>query len=79
MAKGLVLKVKATLDAKKIFGLQPATCSYSEPEELQDSLFRTNFHIVLPFMPSISKWSVMFRLSGQHFVLCSSGKLCFAA
>jgi hypothetical protein len=60
---------KSNLDTKEIFGLQPVTFSYSEPEELQDYLFRTNPNIVLPFMPSISKWSVMFRLSGQHFVL----------
>jgi len=66
---------KSQLDTKGIFGLQPATCSYFEPEDLQDDLFRTNFNIVLPFMPSISKWCVMFRLSGQHFELCSSGKL----
>jgi len=66
---------KRQLDTKEIFGLQPATCSYSEPEEPQDNLFRTNFNIVFPFMPHISKWSVMLRLPGQHYVLCSSGKL----
>ena len=33
--------------------------------------------MVLPFMPNISKWSVLFRLSGHHFVLCSSGNLRF--
>ena len=66
---------KSHLDTREFFDLQPATCSYSEPEELQDHLFRTNFGIVLSFMPSISKWSVLFWLSVQHFVLCSSGKL----
>jgi hypothetical protein len=66
---------KSQLNIKEIFGLQPATCAYSEPEELQDYLFRTNFNIVLSYMSGISKWSVMFRLSAQQFVLCSSGKL----
>jgi hypothetical protein len=68
-------EIKSHLDTREIFGLQPATFSYSEPEELQGYLFRANVDIVLRFMPSISKQSVLFRFSGQNFVLCGSDNL----
>jgi hypothetical protein len=75
MGKGLLLKVEATQILKKFL-----SCSLPLVHVLSQKSFKTfcsgpSLILYSPFMSSISKWSVIFRLSGQHFVLCSSGKL----